>query len=370
MPSFRETVKQLRKTDNKTPEVFMEIVSDLPEDLKATKPLATIIKMAKTKIPSIHKRTLSEFVKMVKDWLPILAKSDNYTADIINTIRSLILTRFGEDSPEINQARKLLFMSKKFYDDREQKYTAKVANLNKNKLQIPATAVDMLLNTEDISPLACLLKIQVATGARFNEVLVVSNFQETVEPDWVVQTGILKVKKHSRGEKEVLKPFLFFNFDTLQRLHKIVRTLKPDRNTNKRANILLRKITNDRINNTHLLRKIYADLAWKKHREELELTTSNQKFLSDVLGHETMDTAKSYSTVNITYAEDQPPLENAEKKQIAIPHNTKKRDGKGLERLIETISALRATNQPVSVRILKNYGYGSRLISQVDFKNT
>ena len=52
----------------------------------------------------------------------------------------------------------------------------------------------------------------------------------------------------------------------------------------------------DSRNKASMLRKIYADLAWDQYKNKY---TNKQVFISEVLGHSSLSTSFSYTTVNV-----------------------------------------------------------------------
>ena len=50
------------------------------------------------------------------------------------------------------------------------------------------------------------------------------------------------------------------------------------------------------------------------------------------------------------------------KRDVPVPKNINRRDGKVAERLLLTIFALKQNNQKITARLLKSYGYGQRVI--------
>ena len=159
--------------------------------------------------------------------------------------------------------------------------------------------------------------------------------------------------------------------DEFNRDFKILRTLLSDDlgltnteiKTKYNARIIkrLKAITGGDITKTHTLCKLYGLISFQQRTGKFQ-RWSQQKYLSYVLGHSNMNTAKVYSTVLIND-------EKAEEKKdvnepVEIPRNTTARDGLGLERLIKTIAEMKRQDIKISIKILKELGYGSRVITE------
>ena len=50
------------------------------------------------------------------------------------------------------------------------------------------------------------------------------------------------------------------------------------------------------------------------------------------------------------------------KRDVPVPRNLNRRDGKAMDRLLATVEALKQNNQKITSRLLKSYGYGQRVI--------
>ena len=108
-----------------------------------------------------------------------------------------------------------------------------------------------------------------------------------------------------------------------------------------------------------ILRKIYAALAYQQFADKDEVSES--AYLSDILGHVegSLDVSKSYSTVSVVKKDTKEPEKKVDFKDLIVPRNLKVRDGKGVERLAETVRVMRLKDLPITNKILRGYGYSA-----------
>ena len=110
------------------------------------------------------------------------------------------------------------------------------------------------------------------------------------------------------------------------------------------------------------MRKIYANLSYDMFADKRRVSESS--WISDVLGHSinSLDVSKSYSVVSVMdtgHAQD----------RTVIPRNSKARDGHSYARLLKTVEALQNNFKPITARVLKSYGYGSKTIEEYMKRN-
>jgi hypothetical protein len=120
---------------------------------------------------------------------------------------------------------------------------------------------------------------------------------------------------------------------------------------------------------SHDLRRLYADLSYKLFADPAK--TSQQAYLSSILGHDSDDVAKYYSTVDVDIngipREEFVPEGDvvAAPQMVDVPRNLEGvRDGKGGERLAATVAALVHNGEKVTSKKLAELGYGRRAVSE------
>ena len=166
-----------------------------------------------------------------------------------------------------------------------------------------------------------LLMFELCTGARLGEIATYSKFSQTGENE-ITQTGILKTgrqdNEQSQGNRQeeqkqklkipTLAPagFLIDNLNKWRENNEIKEGTYDEDEMRKiimRATYLLRKryLTNginaDKKPTSHLLRGIYANLAFKQFGKKNETPSA---FISRVLGHSGLNTGLNYSYIKIT----------------------------------------------------------------------
>ena len=213
--------------------------------------------------------------------------------------------------------------------------------------------------------------LQLCVGSRFGELLHYSNFEKVDDKTMVKQIGILKGKNEE--VRSVTKPVLFITptkfLAEFKRLRTLLAAEKIDNNDliQKRVNRRLKKLFHDDTS-SHDLRKIYADVAFKVYGKKEKDTA----YIAHVLGHAegSVQVSTSYLTVNIDLTNEDktdiierriPTFEEV-KHIVEVPRNINRRDGKAMDRLLLTISALKANEEKITARKLKDFGYGQRVI--------
>jgi len=365
MVSTRDIIRTLRRGEITSKQFLDTIRQNTPQHIRRT-PTATLEHFVLEHVPTINPSALVEMLKMTQLFIqtPDFKKEGTNISNVVNRIRTAIKTRFGPDSPEYTKAKKLLYFKKEDMILKDQKYAAKIDELNEHPIEVKQSSIDAIMNDTrtDIPTLA--LKLQLASGARSIELLKIGNFKATAGN--IEQTGVAKT---TDGKQVViLKPLILMDADQFNRDFKRIRELLSDdlALTNEELKIKynakitkrLKNITGGALFKSHTLRKLYGLISFKTRPEKF-LRWSQQKFLSYVLGHSNMNTARVYSTVMIlddTAEKDDEPVE--------IPRNTKNRDGNGLERLRATVAEMKRQGIKITVQALKDLGYGARLITQ------
>jgi len=161
---------------------------------------------------------------------------------------------------------------------------------------------------------AILLLFELCTGARLGEIATYSNFTKTGENE-ITQKGILKTGRQDNEEEQKQKlkiptlapaDFLIDNLNKWREANEIkTGTYDEDemRKITMRATYLLRKryltngINDDKKPTSHLLRGIYATLAFKQFGKKNETPPA---FIARVLGHSGLTTGLNYSYIKIT----------------------------------------------------------------------
>lgn len=373
----------------------------------STKPSASIIR---------------HLLKLFHRLVPTLAGNDltgyHTTVSIYKHIRAAISKTYGQTHNLVRDSNVLMRVNQTLFKKYITKYDAGVVAKNQGGADVYDAGViynilDDVVNSDDWRSLA--IGIELASGARINEVLSYSTFSESDKDGWIIQHGISKQGRAPKFEKgmthgdylravevnnknkitEVEKPVIHITpAQLLTMVSKMRNKLKSEiekvyvgdqtstqlaQRLNPKINRALSKLLPN--TTTHTLRKIYSHLAYKLHGGDM----SEAGFISKVLAHKhgNLSTAKSYSTVRVTNNVSAPTDLVAEItklremfKQLAtqpkskdttdldgIPHNTRARDGKVFERLAVSISALEDSGINPSVATLRRLGYGSGTIS-------
>ena len=191
----------------------------------------------------------------------------------------------------------------------------------------------------------------------------------------MVQTGILKSKERTT----ITKPVLYMTVPEFIATMELMRAmLKPELNKIKAGSMSHHELSqnwNAKINrrivkyfdeamSSHDLRKIYASIAYKRYADKDK--QSESAYLSCILGHakNSLTVSMAYSTVSVVEGVGLPDaLRDEHKQDEVVPRNVNVRDGKTLERLMNSIRVMRIKDIPVTSNNLRGLGFGATVVS-------
>jgi len=362
--STRTLIRELRKIDLTTAGFMTAIREHNPELIYRT-PLATLEKFVMQNVRTAKPATLVELLKMAQRFIqtPDFKKDGTNISNTINRIRNELKTRFGPESKEYAKAKKLLYFTKLDMIVKDQKYNAKIDYLNENPIEVNKSSIDAIMNDTRTDIPGLVTRLQLSSGARSIEILKIGNFKATGNN--IEQKGVSN-KTVDGADITILKPLILITADEFNREFKQLRELLLDdlgltneQMKNKyiaRVTKRLKVLTAGNVDKSHTLRKLYGAISFEKRPDRFK-KWSHQKYLSFVLGHSNMNTARVYSTIMIVDDTEE------KKEDEQVPRNTKNRDGLQLERLAQTVSVMKKLGIRITVQKLKDLGYGSQIIN-------
>jgi hypothetical protein len=328
----------------------------------------------------VNEQNMIEMFGMLNVVVPRVA-GDSLTQNTYYKIRKAVIAKYGKESEMYSKSLTLMVFDRNRWYENRARYNAKVSQANENPVQFSfdtvAKVVEVLMASNNY--VDALLLLQFSSGARIGELLYFAEFEDA-KPPYIKQIGVLK----SKTDRTVTKPVLFLTVeDFLGRFKRLKEQLKPlniktdddARKLNVKINRRVKQVFANKDLHTHDLRKIYADLSYKTYADKQQKSA----WVSRVLGHDmkSIQVSSSYTTVNIDLNEQdiarvkhlgvdiaQDVQDEKQDDLIPVPRNTTARDGKALERLHETVEALKANGVKVTARELRKYGYGARTVKQ------
>lgn len=366
--------------------------------------------------------TIRQLLKLLHRLIPTLAGNDTIgyhtTTAIYKQVRSAIIKKYGATHNITQDSNVLMRVNQRTYKTVMKNYNANVTKKNQGNADVyDAKTVykklDECAASDDWRHLA--IGVELACGARLNETLSYSTFSESDRDGWIIQHGISKQGRLPRYEKgmthgDYLKAVESKNADKITQVEKPTVHITPKQLISmvsklrlalksdidkiydgtqtstglaQRLNPRVNKVLKCMLPNTttHSLRKIYAQLAYKKYGSEM----SEVGFISKILGHAkgNLSTAKAYTTVRMSGGSKSNDSDVTEKlnrlcamvEQLStvrtsvdaldnIPRNQKIRDGKVSDRMAASIVAMRSKGIEPTVKHLRALGYGSGTISK------
>jgi len=270
------------------------------------------------------------------------------------------------------------------------KDTVKINNEQNNKVIVKNNNI-MKINYTKILKLQHFLKNSIhwtdkvilfglSTGARFVEILDknTSIFTECKKANHIIQEGVAKARD---TKKDYIKPVLFVTVEEVLKLNTDIRNEIEDIKMNKKqltarysrkANNRLRELLNKFSFNIppeechfHILRRIYANCAFETYGKKTDM--SYPVYIQTCLAHNGTGALLSYSNIRLLFDnEEKENKENTEDIKESY-RNIKTRGAKAkvvrLQLLQKLIKQLKKEELPINYKILKSYGYGSRVIS-------
>ena len=324
----------------------------------------------------INTATLKELFGVLNTVIPAVSKN-SVTQDVFKNIRHAVIERFGkfDDEGEKTEMYEKSLSLMKFdlgtWRANKAEYIKKIAQANTEPKQYSFDDIKQVLRTtaNGDDPIDLLIFLQLCVGSRFSELLHYSNFEKTDDKTTIKQVGILKGKDEK--VRSVTKPVLFITPANFLTGFEKLRTLLQNEDNNliqRKVNRRLKKLFNDKDASSHDLRKLYGDIAFKVYGG----TSKDTAYIARVLGHaeNSIGVSLSYLTVNVDLTDTDkteiierriPTLEEV-KRDVPVPKNINRRDGKAMNRLLLTISALKHNGEKITARKLKDFGYGQRVI--------
>ena len=377
--AFRTFIRSVK--DVKYGEILYEKVKQYdPSITVKTSGVRALQELVCKQIPDLSEKTTIEMFKILNTLVPNVS-SDATTQNVYVALRKCIKIHWGEDSDVSRKSYSLMRFNQVRWRQQREAYNAKVVERNKNKRQFDEDRVyyvmDEIANMAAPDYIDLSIALQLASGGRIGEILSYSEFKPARKKSHVTQTGILKSKERST----ITKPVIHFTVpEFMEMLKKLrlklvaeIRKIKQGKMTdyelsqdsNSKINRRISKYFGERVA-SHSLRKIYAALAYRDFADKNKVSESS--YLSDILGHAegSLDVSKSYSTVAVEKKERLEVKEPEEKvEDMVVPRNLKGvRDGKGGERLGETVRVMELKGLPVTNKSLRSFGYGARVVKE------
>lgn len=320
-------------------------------------------------------KTVKELFTVLNDVVPLVAK-DSLIQNIYYHIRKAVKTKYGVhdpsqdlDSPMHQASLTLMRFDQVKWRANRRAYTKRVADGNRRPTRYSFSGIKAgvvhLMKSLDLAD--GLLLLQICSGARIGEIVYGARF-ESIGPRFIKQIGVLKAK----GHRTVDKPVLFITTDEFIRRFQSYRDVLTRRGVvdAKSAtrviagmNAQTKKVFNVDDFHSHELRKLYAEMSWRVYGQHMK----QSGWTSSVLGHDpdSVQVSTSYMTVDLPLtAEDTKDVIRLAVDPVAVPRNTKSRDGQAFQRMLGTIAALEHNNIKVTTQSLREYGYGAKVIRE------
>lgn len=373
---------------------------------------------------------VKEILNALDKIIPALLEGSSAQSVLMSDIRKHIISEYGEGSTAAKASYKMMRVDQDKWQAENKAYSAVVEMKNKDKRQIEFTdvydAMDKAAASDKWSDQA--VAVELATGARIGEVLLISTFEALPkQPGYIRQRHLSKQKDNADKREYIDKPVLHLSVgQVLELVAKIRHSLRKEideveRGEKKAYDVSQSKnatvnrsidrlipdidpVTKKNLNTSHTLRKMYANLAYALLADKSKW--SEQSFYSHVLGHSNLSTAKSYSTIQVdvpkikhervsTEIADVKADTNINKVDINelskqmqalqvqinraikeekrapvitmisdVPRNEIKRDGNGYDRLLETVQVMKSKGIDINRQNIRSLGYGSALVTR------
>lgn len=309
--------------------------------------------------------------------------------------------------PQLQQAKMLVmrYDQAKWTAERKQ-YQQKVVRANKSTR--PTTSTNAIDTTIDVGLTSnhwasMSVAAELASGARIVEILSMSTFTKAKKPGHIVQSHLAKKKDYAK-DQTVTKPIIGMTVSQFLNLIEKIRANLPA-SVNKLEGYQLSHAVNSTVNKavskllpgktSHDLRKLYAARAWNEHGKDSGMSEAG--FTGQILGHnpESLEVAASYTTQRVEQSgagdkkrliqeridnltsqlaetktqADAAAVNAVEFDMSSVPINSKKRDGKVLERIDASVKAMNELAIPVTAKTLRSLGYGSSSITKYKKEN-
>lgn len=414
------------KTRMKTSPTLDNIIHELYE-VKGRTSNNLIKKTAQRMIDEVDddEGKLKQWLNTMEELIHAASPSGDSIEVTMSHIRSLIKKKHGEDSPQYTASLREMKYRDKAAMIAHQRERLKQKHTNeKERITIKASdvfrVIDESKTSKDIHEL--IVFVQLATGARFIEVVKISKFEPVKDnPCFIHINGVAKKKRKTDADMEFNKPLINSCSDEVIEAVQAIRAAVSPSMTDKtnaeitqslssstqlRAAKLFKGAVGNKKVTTHVLRKIYGVLSYQIFADKEKYSLSG--WLNHVLGHAENDLENSlhYSTINLIYDLDNDgKLENpsnneksddeedntateekksppATKKKnyhaiecdghvefkdddgdvITIQKNDRKNDGKQLERMTEAVRVMNGAGIKSTNTNLRKLGYGSRVL--------
>ena len=334
-------------------------------------------------VPTLGEKSTIEMLKILNTLIPAVA-SDATTQNSYVALRKCIKAHWGLDSDVTKKSYSVMRFDQQKWRQQREAYNTKVIQRNSHKKHFDQAKIydilDNLPNKDNVDYIDLTICLQLACGGRVSEILSASTFKAVLtassktKPNHIIQTGILKSKTRKAVEKPVVRYSVDKFLGLMEKMRGMIKPQLRDIKNGKLTDYEFSQDCNSKINrritkllgekeSSHILRKIYGYMAYQQFANKDDVSESS--YLSNVLGHDlkSLDVSKSYSTVSVIdngeLAEEKQIKKEVEPADMAVPRNLKVRDGKGPERLAETVRVLELKGLPISNKMLRTYGYSS-----------
>ena len=332
-------------------------------------------------IPTLSEKTTIEMYKILNTLVPAVS-TDSTTQNVYVALRKCEKATHGEDSNITKKAYTVMRFNQIKWRQQRAEYQAKVVAKNNDKRQFNESKIyevkDYIKDTKTTPDhIDLAIALQLASGGRISEILSYAGFKPAKKKHYVVQTGILK----SKERKTITKPIIHFTVpefmamfrELREKLVAEIRKIKRGKmtdyelsqNNNSKINRRISKYFGEHMA-SHDLRKAYANMAFNQYADKTKV--SEAAYLSDILGHakDSLDVSTSYSTVSVVKSEEDELEERKEEnpQDVVVPSNLPLRDGRGPQRLAETVRILELKGLPVNNKVLRSYGYGAVVVKK------
>jgi hypothetical protein len=387
---------EVNKTNNRNSTFLLDSIKQYDNTIKRLSSAKALIDLVVKEIGNgISKKTILEMFGILKKLFEKGVRnyegSDSAIQADYKNIRKPIIELYGKDSDIYKKSITNMKFDQVKWKTNNADYNKAVADKNSNRIQFSDIDIYKIMNDIKNNPKQDFINLSIAaqlsSGSRINEILTMASYKPLKDRDnYVEQIGISKQnhKEESKQRKHIIKPILHYSvsefldmIDKIREQQKIpIKKIKEgslthdaySRSQNGKINARIKKMFNDKNMTSHMLRKIYGNMSYNIFGNKNK--TSLISHLSDVLGHQekSLNVAMAYNTVKITTSKLEI-KEHKEDKPIAdrhtqIPANLKIRDGKGYERLKQTIKIMELKGVKITALALRNLGYGAKLTGQ------
>lgn len=283
-------------------------------DVKKRYAMTTLEKKVQVAIDGkTNKLSIKRLYIQLNKILPLmvnLTKGDGFLNTTMTRFRNIVVEKFGKESPEHT----ITLTNMQVTAEAQVRLKVKAGKvIERPMIEVKLSKVESVFEqvSESKNMLDKIIAIQLAVGLRSVEVIYGITFKKSNNPNYIIQTEVMKNAKTMEDTKVPIKPMdkpllgLSYNdFIALKNkvstyymnlpeydgktAQEIAKALNPK--LNKRIRSLF---DNDKAFRSHVMRGIYVAVALKKYG-------GNQRpniFIQSILGHSVAETSMSYTTV-------------------------------------------------------------------------